>query len=67
MSKKSSLRQALEHRILLLDGGMGSMIQEYNLTEDDFRGTAFVASTVPLKGKHDVISLTCSDVLSEIH
>ena len=57
MSKKSSLRQALEHRILLLDGGMGSMIQEYNLTEDDFRGTAFVASKVPLKGNNDVLSL----------
>ena len=67
MSKKSSLRQALEHRILLLDGGMGSMIQEYNLTEDDFRGTAFVASKVPLKGNNDVLSLTRPDVISEIH
>ena len=67
MSKKSSLRQALEHRILLLDGGMGSMIQEYNLTEDDFRGTAFVTSQVPLKGNNDVLSLTRPDVISEIH
>ena len=55
MSKKSSLRQALEHRILLLDGGMGSMIQEYNLTEDDFRGTAFVTSQVRSK-----VTMTCS-------
>lgn len=67
MSKQSKLRQALTHRILLLDGGMGSMIQEYNLTEDDFRGTAFVASKVSLKGNNDVLSLTRPDVISEIH
>ena len=67
MSDRISIRQALGSRILLLDGGMGSMIQEYNLTEDDFRGTAFVASKVPLKGNNDVLSLTCPDVISEIH
>ena len=67
MLEKSLLRQALEKRLLLLDGGMGSMIQEYNLTEEDFRGTDFLHSEVPLKGNNDILSITRPDVIGEIH
>ena len=46
MNKTAQLKQALENRILILDGAMGTMIQKYKLTEDDFRGEKFKKSAV---------------------
>lgn len=64
---KPNLRQLLQHRILLLDGGMGSMVQQYGLTEEDFRGELFKAHDGQLKGNNDVLVLTRADVVLDIH
>ncbi len=46
---------------------MGTMIQSYNLTESDFRSTRFASHTVDLRGNNDLLSLTCPEVVEEIH
>ena len=53
--------------MLVLDGAMGTMIQRYTLTEDDFRGDRFTDSNVELKGNNDILSLTRPDIIQEIH
>ena len=63
----SRLRQLLEHRILILDGAMGTMIQRHKLTEADFRGTRFANHPRDLKGDSDVLVLTQPDIISGIH
>ena len=67
MTKESKIRQELKHRILVLDGAMGTMIQRVKLTEEDFRGEQFANWTMPLKGDNDLLSLTKPSVISEIH
>jgi 5-methyltetrahydrofolate--homocysteine methyltransferase len=62
-----SLMQSLEQRILLLDGAMGTMIQNYSLNEDDFRGERFADWERDLKGNNDLLSLTRPHVIQEIH
>lgn len=62
-----TLRQQLQQRLLILDGGMGSLIQEQQLTEDDFRGERFAQSPVQLQGNNDVLVLTRPDVIRSIH
>jgi 5-methyltetrahydrofolate--homocysteine methyltransferase len=62
-----SLRQALAHRILVLDGAMGTMIQSYGLTEADFRGERFRDHPRELRGNGDILSLTRPDVIEAIH
>jgi 5-methyltetrahydrofolate--homocysteine methyltransferase len=57
----------LERRILLLDGGMGTMIQSYRLQEEDYRGERFKDFPYPLKGNNDLLSLTQPRVIAEIH
>jgi len=64
---KATLRQQLTQRILLLDGGMGSMVQQYHLTEEDFRGDLFCAHEGQLQGNNDVLVLTRPDVVLDIH
>lgn len=64
---KSSIRKSLETRILLLDGGMGSLIQEYNLTEEDFHSDIIPSSSIPLKGDNDILNITRPDIISQIH
>jgi corrinoid protein of di/trimethylamine methyltransferase len=54
-------------RILLLDGGMGTMIQQYRLREEDFRGCRFAQHPIDLKGCNDVLSLTAPFVVGDIH
>lgn len=54
-------------RILILDGAMGSMIQKYNLNEEEFRGERFKNSHIPLKGHNDLLVLTRPYVIQEIH
>ena len=54
-------------RLLVLDGAMGTMIQQYGLREEDFRGARFANHDRPLKGCNDVLSLTCSFIVSDIH
>ena len=65
--RRDSLFAALEERILLLDGAMGTMIQGYGLGEDDYRGERFASWDHDLKGNNDLLSLTRPDVIREIH
>ena len=52
------IRNALARRILVLDGAMGTQIQNYGLSEDDFRGARFANHPALLKGCNDVLCLT---------
>ena len=61
------LRHQLSQRILVLDGGMGTMIQGYRLTEEDFRGERFADWQSDLKGNNDLLVLTQPDIISAIH
>ena len=54
-------------RVLVLDGAMGTMIQQYQLREEDFRGARFANHTYDLKGCNDILSLTCPFVIRDIH
>ena len=62
-----TIKEILSQRIMVLDGAMGTMIQRYNLTEDDFRGERFKDHAHPLKGNNDLLSITRPDVIREIH
>ena len=55
------------NRILVIDGAMGSMIQTWKLTEDDFRGQRFADHHMPLQGNNDLLSITRPDVVHSIH
>ncbi len=66
-NRVETLRGALRERILVLDGAMGTMIQSYELEEDDFRGERYADHTMPLKGNNDLLSLTRPDVIEAIH
>src|SRR5580693_6132507 len=66
-SKKISLAEQIEKRILVLDGAMGTMIQRYELSEADFRGERFKSHTHDLRGNNDLLSITRPDIIKEIH
>ena len=57
----------LRHRILILDGATGTVLQQYGLTEADFRGERFANHPVPLKGDHDLLNLTRPDIVRQTH
>ena len=61
------LEEVIKDRILILDGAMGTMIQQYGLTEADFRGIRFQNISWQMKGNNDVLSLTRPDVVEDIH
>lgn len=62
-----SLESLLQQRIVVLDGAMGTMVQQYKLTESDFRGSLFSSAKKDLKGNNDLLSLTRPDVIEQIH
>ena len=64
---RQTLGRLLAERILLLDSGMGTMIQQYPLSEEDFRGQRFRDHPSDLKGNNDLLVLTRPDVIREIH
>ncbi len=68
---KKNLHDIIKERILILDGAMGTMIQSYGLTEDDFRGKTFNVQrstfNVQMKGNNDMLCLTRPDVVTDIH
>ncbi|HUF83071.1 MAG TPA: homocysteine S-methyltransferase family protein, partial [Acidimicrobiia bacterium] len=66
-TRLAALRAALAERILVIDGAMGTTIQDYHLSEDDFRGDRFRNHERSLKGNNDLLSLTRPDVVAEIH
>ena len=59
--------EALEQRILILDGAMGTMIQQVKLQEEDYRGSLFSSHATPLKNNNDVLCLTRPEIIREIH
>ena len=61
------LIKELNKKILILDGAMGTMIQSYNLKEEDFRGNRFKNHPVPLKGNNDLLSITKPKIIKKIH
>jgi 5-methyltetrahydrofolate--homocysteine methyltransferase len=63
----SELSALFENKILLLDGAMGTMVQSFNLTEDDFRGERFKNYHIALKGNNDILPLVRPDVIESIH
>lgn len=62
-----SIVKELEQRILVLDGAMGTMIQNHSLNEEDFRGERFVDHPAILKGNNDLLSITQPEIIKEIH
>jgi 5-methyltetrahydrofolate--homocysteine methyltransferase len=67
MGVKEKLGALAQERILVLDGAMGTMIQGFNLTEEDFRGSRFAAYNGKLLGCNDILCLTRPDVIDRIH
>ena len=61
------MKKTLQERILILDGGMGTMIQRHHLCEEDYRGRHFADHSHALHGDNDVLSLTRPDVIGGIH
>ncbi len=66
-SRSELLKKATASRILVLDGAMGTMIQEYSLSEEDFRGEQYADHPKPLIGNNDLLSITRPDVVEAIH
>jgi len=62
-----SIREELEKRILIIDGAMGTMIQRYTLTEEDFRGQRFANHPCDVKGNNDLLNITRPDIIKAIH
>ena len=63
----TSLEKLVRERILVLDGAMGTMIQQYRLSEQDFRGNRFAHLPGQMKGNNDLLCLTRPDVICDIH
>ncbi len=61
------LKEILKKRIMVMDGAMGTMIQKYNLKEEDFRDELELNPDISMKGDNDILSLTRPDVIKEIH
>jgi 5-methyltetrahydrofolate--homocysteine methyltransferase len=64
---KKDIYKELKNRILILDGAMGTMLQRYNFTEEDFRGDRFKDFHKPVKGNNDLLSLTQPEAIAEVH
>ncbi len=61
------IRKILENKILVLDGAMGTMIQQYKFTEEDYRGEKFKDFHISVKGNNDMLSITQPKAIKEIH
>lgn len=62
-----NIRKELEDRILVIDGAMGTMIQRYQLTENDFRGERFKNHPCDVQGNNDLLNITRPDIIKAIH
>lgn len=63
----STMQQLVRERILVLDGALGTMIQKYNLSEEDFRGARFQEMPGQMKGNNDLLCLTAPHIIQDIH
>ncbi|MEP2059715.1 MAG: homocysteine S-methyltransferase family protein [Maribacter litoralis] len=61
------IKEILKERILILDGAMGTMLQRYKFTEEDFRGERFKDWEHPLQGNNDLLSLTQPEAIADVH
>jgi len=62
-----NIEKIIQEKILVLDGAMGTMLQQYNFTEEDFRGARFKDYLTPLKGNNDLLSITQPEAIKEVH
>jgi len=65
--KKSQIQNILKQRIMILDGAMGTMIQAHNFSEQEFRGERFADWTCSVKGNNDLLSITQTQAIKDIH
>ena len=63
----STISEEIQKRILVLDGAMGTMLQRYNFSEEDFRGERFKEYPTSLKGNNDLLSLTQPQAIADVH
>jgi 5-methyltetrahydrofolate--homocysteine methyltransferase len=66
-NSKATIEKILSERIMIIDGAMGTMIQTYKLTEEDYRGERFKDFPHSIKGNNDLLVLTRPDVVAAIH
>ncbi|MCK3683963.1 methionine synthase [Maribellus sp. YY47] len=67
MNRRKDIRAELKTRVLVMDGAMGSLIQEYKLTEEDYRGERLKDFPNDQKGNNDMLSITKPEIIKEIH
>jgi 5-methyltetrahydrofolate--homocysteine methyltransferase len=65
--KKQHITQAIKERILVLDGAMGTMLQQYKFEEADFRGDRFLDHPCDVKGNNDLLSITQPEAIADVH
>ena len=63
----NNIKEEIKKRILVLDGAMGTMLQAYKFTEEDFRGNRFKDYPSPLQGNNDLLSITQPEAIKEVH
>ncbi len=63
----NNIKEEIKKRILVLDGAMGTMLQAYKFTEEDFRGDRFKDYPTPLQGNNDLLSITQPEAIKEVH
>ncbi|RXG18489.1 5-methyltetrahydrofolate--homocysteine methyltransferase [Leeuwenhoekiella aestuarii] len=64
---ENKIHTALRKRILVLDGAMGTMLQRYKFTEEDFRGERFKDWSIPVQGNNDMLSITQPEAIADVH
>src|SRR5690554_1067677 len=67
MINKKDIQKELESRVLVMDGAMATLLQEYKLSEEDFRGEKLKNTDSEQKGNNDILSITRPEIISEIH
>ncbi len=67
MMQTVGIAEIVKNRVLILDGAMGTMIQAYGLSEEDFRGSLLLDNSRQMQGNNDILVLTRPDVVSDIH
>ncbi|MDP2562701.1 methionine synthase [Psychrobium sp. 1_MG-2023] len=65
--RKTQIEAIMRQRIMILDGAMGTMIQDHNFSEEQFRGERFKDWSCPVKGNNDLLSITQTDAIKDIH
>jgi len=65
--EKPLVKDLVKEKVLVLDGAMGTMIQEYKFTEEDYRGSRFATYEHPLQGNNDLLTLTQPEAIQSIH